>query len=426
MKNWKFDLFNFKQSLTLEQLEISSVVERHIQQFEKFSEKEITYSLKETLKSYSYDVDVKRLIESMDEELGEQTLLYNLKDLYKKIERKDYGLMYREPLNKILDIINKDTDEERMISILNDLSLYDWVPEIKMFVVGLTTDPTELKNMTSGGAKSSKVYTIVEEIDGGHIAYVGNRWFVLGESDVKEGVLSDYFDGEELQTLQNLEQSLMNSYFEDEKINFVVDDNLTIAVSTKGKVYINGEETDKETSLENLFNSPIIPMMKKSFYVIIKSIIDNLDKLVDLDVVTRITSLTKPLTELFVFNYKDKLYLYSVDKRTGSSFFEYDSVNQLVEDVQREMSYDISSFVNNKLSKEIKQYKKLEDKEKEIEGKIKEVQESIEALSGETELLNESVELKNAFDSLISYKEELTNNLRRIKNAKVAERKRIN
>ena len=113
MKNWKFDLFNFKQGLTLEQLEISSVVEKHIQQFEKFSEKEITYSLKETLKSFSYDNDVKSLFESMDEELQSQPLLYELKNLYKIVERKNYGLLYREPLNKILDKLM----EVKMVSL---------------------------------------------------------------------------------------------------------------------------------------------------------------------------------------------------------------------------------------------------------------------------------------------------------------------
>ena len=426
MKNWKFDLFNFKQGLTLEQLEISSVVEKHVQQFEKFSEKEIVYSLKETLKPYAYDTDVKSLFESMDEELQSQPLLYELKNLYKIVERKNYGMLYREPLSKILDAINKDSDEERMSSVVNDLSLYDWVPEIKSFVVGLTTDPTDVKNLTSNGAKSSKVYTIVEDVKDGHVAYVGDRWFLLGKDEVSEAVLSDCFKGEELSTLQNLEKSLVNSTFEEEKITFFIDDNLCISVGTNGKVFINDEETDKQTSLEDLFNSPIIPMMKKNFYLIVKSVVDNLDKIVELDVVTRVTNLSKPLTELFVFNYKTKLYLYAIDKRAGSSFYDYHAVTQLIEDVQREMGYDISDFVSNKLSKELKQYKKLEDKEKEIESKIKEVQESLEALESEKELLSESFELRNAFDDLVSYKQELVSNLNRIKNAKVAERKRIN
>ena len=37
----------------------------------------------------------------MEEELENNTLLYTLKDLYKKVERKNYGMLYRSPLNVI-------------------------------------------------------------------------------------------------------------------------------------------------------------------------------------------------------------------------------------------------------------------------------------------------------------------------------------
>lgn len=426
MKNWKYDLFNFKQGLTLEQLEVSSVVERHLQAFDRFSEKELTFSLKENLKNYSYDENVKSLLESFDQEIQNNSLVYDLKDLYKKVERKDFGLLYREPLNKILDAINKDTDEERMTSVLNDVSLYDWVPEIKGFVEKLTTNPTDLKNLRSGNAKASKVYTIVEQCENGtYVAYVGNRWFKFTDNEVKEADLTESFTGEDLSKLYNLQKAMEVSDFENEKINFNIDENLQLSLGVNGKVYLNGEEIDKQSTLEDLFNSPIIPMMKKNYYPIVKQTLESLDKIVELDVNQRVINMTKPLSELYVFNYKDKLYLYNVDKRTGSSFYEYDSVNQLVEDVQRSMDYDISDFVSNKLSKELKQYKKLEDREQEIQGKIKEVQESLEALETEKELLNESADLKTAFDNLVSYKEELTNNLRRIQNAKITQRKRI-
>ena len=69
------------------------------------------------------------------------------------------------------------------------------------------------------------------------------------------------------------------------------------------------------------------------------------------------------MTETFAFNYKDKMYIYNIDKRTGSSLFEYESVNQLIQDVQREMEYDVTPFFENKLSKELKQLRKLEDKD---------------------------------------------------------------
>lgn len=425
MKNWKFDLFNFKQGLTLDQFEISTVVEGHIQQFNLFSEKELTHSLKENLSAYAYDADVKKLLEGLDEELVERPLLYDLKDLYKKVERKNYGSLYREPLNKILDTINKDTDELRMESIVNELSLYDWVPEVKSFVINLTSDPRDIQNL-KGNGKSQDVFTVIKETNEGHIAFVGNRWFLLTDDSIKEAILTDHVEGEDLATLSTIEKAMSVANFNGDMIDFMVDENLTVSVGLDGKIYINGDKSDNETTLENLFESPIIPMMKKNYYNVVKTVTENLDKIVELDIVQEVNSLSNALSELYVFNYKDKMYLYNIDKKSGSSFFEYDSATQLIEDVQNEMGYDVSNFIKNKLSVELQQYKKLEDKEIEIENKVKDVQESIETLGLEVQLLTESADLKSAFDNLISYKEQLSKELGKIKNQKNTERRKLN
>lgn len=425
MKNWKFDLFTFKQNLTLDQLDIAQVVDKHLYHFDKMSEKELTQSLKEHLKPYEYDTDVKALFESFDEELQSQSLLYGLKDLYKKVEKKNYGMLYRQPLVKILEIITKDDDEARMEAILNDLVIYDWVPEIKVFNYNLISDPTEKRNLISNGAKSSKVFTVVESVeDGNHVAFIGDRWFLLTEDTISQCVLGDYVqDQEKLKVLESLGKAMTLSGFENDAIDFRIDENITISVNVNGKLYINGEETDKETTLEDLFNSPIIPYMKKNFYHVIESVSSNLDKVIELDIAAHITSLAKPMTEIFAFNYKDKMYLYSIDKRKGSSLFEYDSVNQLIQDVQREMGYDITSFFNSKLSTELKRFRNLEDREQQIEMKIKEVNESIDELKENDELMNESSELKAAFDELLVYKHSLVEQLNKVKNEKVQERK---
>ncbi len=426
MKNWKFDLFNFKNSLTLDQLEISSVVEKHLYQFDKMSEKELTESLKANLSIYSYDNDVKKLVESMDEELDARPLVYDLKDLYKKVERKNYGMLYRDPLQKILDTISKDTDEARMESVVNELSMYDWVPEIKVFCASLMQNPIQKQNFNSNGASATKVFTIVESVDGGHIAFVGDRWFLLKEGSIQQCILADYIsDPEKLKILETLEHAMKLSDFDKETIKFQIDENLCISLSMDNRLFLNGEETDKESTLEDLFNSPLVPFMKKNYYHIIENVSSNLDKIVDLDVAIKVTSLKKPLTETFAFNYKDKMYVYNVDKRTGSSLFEYDSVNQLIQDVQREMEYDLTPFFENKLSKELRQLRKLEDKEQAIELKMKEVNESIEALKEVGDLMTESSELKSAFDNLLIYKHNLNKTLQDIKNEKNAEKKKI-
>ena len=280
MKNWKFDLFTFKQNLTLDQLEISSIVEKHLQNFDKMSEKQLTESLKMNLSNYSYDNDVKKLIESLDQELETMPLVYELKNLYKMVESKNFGMLYREPLSKILDIISKDSDSSRMESILNELALYDWVPEIKMFMVGLTTDPVKKQNMTSNGAKQNKIYTVVEEVEQGHVAFVGDRWFLLTESEIKQCVIGDLIkDEKKLKVLSSLEKAMSLSDFESETINFRIDENLSIGLGMNKKIFLNGEEADKESTLEDLFNSPIVPYMKKNFYHVIESMSKNLDKL---------------------------------------------------------------------------------------------------------------------------------------------------
>lgn len=426
MKNWKFDLFNFRNSLTLDQLEISSIIEKHLHQFDKMSELELVESLKMNLADFSYDNDLKKLFENFDEELESMPLVYSLKKLYKVVERKNYGMLYRDPLQKILDTISKDTDDARMESIVNDLSIYDWVPEIKVFVSGLMQNPIQKQNFNSNGAKAKKVFTVVESVDGGHIAFVGDRWFLLKEGNVEQCVLRDFVkDVEKAKVLEALEQAMRISSFENDVIDFKIDENLNISVSMDNRLFLNGEETDKESTLEDIFNSPLVPFMKKSFYHVIEKVTSNLDKIIDLDVVTKISSLKRPLTETFAFNYKDKMYIYNMDKRTGSSFFEYDSVNQLIQDVQREMEYDITPFYENKLSKELQQFRKLEDREKSIELKIKEVNESIEALKDVEELMNESVELKTAFDNLLVYKHKLTKDLQDIKNEKNVDKRKI-
>ncbi|MFW6243361.1 MAG: hypothetical protein ACOC2W_04310 [bacterium] len=426
VKNWKYELFNFKNSLTLDQLDISSVVEKHLYQFDKMSEKELTESLKMNLANYGYDVDVKKLLEKLEEEIESRPLVYDLKDLYKKVERRNYGMLYRDPLQKILDTISKDNDEARMESILSDLALYDWVPEIKVFVSNLMKSPVERQNYNSNGSSADKVFTVVESVEGGHIAFIGDRWFMLKEGTIEQCVVSDHVkDRNKLSVLEALEQAIKLADFKNELINFKIDENLTVSLSMDNRVFLNGEEADKESTLENLFNSPLVPFMKKNYYHIVEKVSKNLDKIVELDIATKISSTKRPLTETIAINYKDKMYLYSMDKRTGSSFFEYDSVNQLIQDVQREMEYDVTPFFENKLSKEMRHLRKLEDREKSIELKIKEVNESIDELKEVEGLMKESKELKEAFDNLLIHKHNLTKSLNDIRNQKNYEKKRV-
>ena len=181
MKNLKFELFNFKKNLALDQEEISMIVEGHMNACNGLSEKQIIVSLNERLKPYTYDNSVKSLLENLNDDMKSYELLYELKNLYNVVNSKNQGELYRQPLNVLLQSINLETDQDRMSKILNELSIYDWVPEIKLFVHNLTKSPEKRTNLLSGG-KGESTFTIVEQVEDGHIALVRDSWFLLTEN----------------------------------------------------------------------------------------------------------------------------------------------------------------------------------------------------------------------------------------------------
>lgn len=408
MKNWKLELFNFKQRLGYDQSDISVILESHINYCDDLSEMEIKKSLTEKLIKYSYDRDVKLFLESLENEIEAQPLVYKLKDLYKRVERDNQGMVYRQPLKIILDAINLPNDDDRLELILNELRIYDYVPDIKRFVTGLTTSPIERQNLTNSG-KGSKVYTIVEKVEDGYLAYVGAKWFLIGESEIKQVLIDDYIKTDDkIREIRLLEQA-MNLSTIDEKISFRIDENLVLGISTKSdkSLFINDEKLDSDATLENIFNSPIVPYLRKDYYMIINALKENISNLVELDVAVKVENVLCPYLELYAFNYKDKMYLYHKDTRVGNSFYQYDSVNELVRDVQKELDYDLSYFYENKLSKELKKIRGLEDKEKTVDIKIKEVNEAIDILKEDNVLLETDEKSRTLFNNLLLYRDKL-------------------
>jgi len=424
MKNLKLKIFDFKQKLNYDQNDISAVVEKLLTEYDNYSEKEINKLLNERLFKYTYDTEVKRLLESVETEIESNSLVYDLKDLYKKVERQNQGMIYRQPLNTILEIINSPDDDARMESILNELKIYEWVPQIKKFIYNLTKSPIERQNMTNSG-KGNPVYTLIEKTSDGYLAYVADRWFSLNENEIKQCLLEDKIeDQDRLRELRLLEQAINLAEIENNVFYLKVDENLTIGISTKDKsLYINGEKLDNETTLENIFNSPIVPYLKKDYYVLLDTLKENLKNMVELDIAIKVDNILNPHLEAYAFNYKDKMYLYSKDRRTGSSFYQYESVNELISDIKKELDYDLTPFFENKLSKEMKKLRQLEDREKVLENKIKDVQDSIDELQNEPELLENSKDLKLTFDNLLLYKHQLNKKLNELKNYRTQYRK---
>ena len=427
MKNLKLELFNFKNRLTFDQTDISSLVEGFIINYDNFSEKELVKSVNEKLLKYTYDYDVKLFLEGLDTEMKSYPLVYELKDLYKRVERENQGMLYRQPLNTILEIINKSDDDSRMEAILNELRMYDWVPQIKSFVFNLTKSPLERQNMANSG-KGEKVYTIVEKVDNGYMAFVSDRWFMIDDKEVKQILAEDYIeDDDKIREIRVLEQCMKLSTIENDKISFKIDENVMLSLSTKNdkSMFINEEKLDSETTLENIFNSPIIPYLKRDYFMLINTLKENLNNLVELDVAVKVTNILNPYLESYAFNYKDKMYLYSKDIRTGSSFYAYESVNELINDVKKDLDFDLTHFFENKLSKELKQLKTLEDKEKSIELKIKDVNEAIEELKNETALLESDKSLKLTFDNFLVHRHNLYKELNATKDARIQFKKSL-
>ena len=426
MKNLKLELFNFKKSLDFDRSEISYVIEGHINLLNDYSEKQIIGSLNEKLKAYSYDSDVKSLLESLNDDYAQYELVYELKSLYNVLNTKNQGELYRHPINVLLQTINLESDQDRMSKILNELSVYDWVPEIKLFVHNLTKSPEQKSNLLSGG-KSETVYTIVEQVENGHISFIKDSWFILTDNLIEKTLLENHVKSEErLKTLRLLQTALQFSTINENRIDFRISEYLTIGIGVAKKgFFINEDELNEETSLEGLFSSPIVPIVNKNFYPLLLEVSKNIDSFVELDVVKRVSNLINPTLEVFAFNYKNNIFVYRCDERYGNSFFNYQSALELVNEVRNELNYDLTFFYENKLSKELISKRKLEDKEREVSLKLEDVNFNISKLEGSVKMVGESNVINEALINLKKRQSNLNAELQAIKELQYNERVKI-
>jgi len=416
MKNLKLELFNFRKNLSLDQEEVSTIVEGHMNASNEHSEKTIINSLNEKLKAYTYDKSVKSLLESLNDDMANYELLYELKNLYNVLNSKNQGELYRQPINVLLQTINLENDQDRMSKVLNELAIYDWVPEIKLFVHNLTTTPEKRSNLLSGG-KGESVYSLVESVEDGHIALIRDSWFLLTENSIEKTLIETHIkDEEELRSLRTLETAMKYAEVSEDRVNFRISEYLTLGLSVakKGGIFINDDELNEDTTLESLFSSPIVPIVNKNFYPVLLEVSQNLDKFVELDVVKRIGNLINPCLECYAFNYKNNTYLYRCDERYGNSFFKYESALELVNEVRNELNYDLTYFYENKLSKELVVKRKLED-----------VNFNIEKIKGSIQLIGESEVLTTALKNLEKRSNSLSSELDGVKEVQYKERLKL-
>ena len=426
MKNLKLELFNFKKSLSFEQSDVEYVIEGHLNSTNELSEKQVILSLNERLKPFTYDKQVKAFLESLNDDIKNYELLYELKSLYNVLNSRNQGELYRQPINVLLQTINLETDQDRMSKILNELAIYDWVPEIKLFVHNLSKSPEQRTNLLSGG-KGESVYTIVEQVEEGHLAFVNDSWFILSENSIEKTLLENNIkDEERLRTLRTLQTAMQFCTINESRIDFRISEYLTVglSVSSKGGIFINEDELNEETTLESLFSSPVVPIVNKNFYPLLVEVSKNIDSFVELDVVKRVSNLINPTLEVFAFNYKNNTFIYRCDERYGNSFFKYESAIELVNEVRNELNYDLTYFFENKLSKELITKRKLEDKEREITLKLEDVQFNISKIKGSVKMIGDTEVLKEALSNLKKREDNLSLELQAIKELQYKERVR--
>jgi hypothetical protein len=426
MKNLKLELFNFKKGLDFDRSEISYIIEGHMNLLNEGSEKMVISSLNEKLKPYTYDGEVKSLLESLNDDYTQYQLVYELKNLYNVLNSKNQGEVLRQPINVLLQTINLDTDQDRMSKILNELAIYDWVPEIKLFVHNLTKSPEQKANLLSGGS-SETVYTIVEQVEDGHIAFIKDSWFLLTNDSIDKTLLETHVKSEDrLRTLRTLQTAMQFATINEERIDFRISEYLTVGlgVSKKG-FFINEDELNEESTLENIFQSPIVPIVNKNFYPLLLEVSNNIDSFVELDVVKRVSNLINPTLEVYAFNYKNNVYVYRCDERFGNSLFKYEAALDLVNEVRNELNFDLTYFFENKLNKELVSKRKLEDKEREISLKLEDVQFNISKIKSSIKMIGETQVLKEALTNLQKREKSLDTELQTVKELQYKERVKL-
>lgn len=413
MKSLKLKLFDFRKELKQDQSDIVNIISEHINLCDNYSEKEISNSLSKILESQSYYDNVKNLLTTLDKELNENSLYYNLRDLYAKIARKENRFLYELALDVILECVNQPTDEDRKLKVVETLSLYEWIPEVKMFLFEMASTPQEKMNLSSKGGKVDDVYSIVLQLKEGYLTRVADSWFILSNEGIKSVLLESFVKNDvELKKLRLLEQALEKASFKGRLINFAINENTELSIDSEtGQLYLDGQECEKETTLETLFNSPVVPFEMKALYPILVESINNRKKFVLLDSVKRAYNITNMAYECYLFNYKGHIYQYRKDKFNGSSTVSFGNAQSVIENVIHDLGVDVTFFYENLLSEELKLKNELEKKEiKLIEG-LKNLETSIL-------MLKENVETRSISNNLLAKRHKLAEELKSVRNQK--------
>lgn len=422
MKSLKLKLFEYRKTLASDQIDVVNIISEHIDLCDDFSEKEIYNGLNKSLEPFKYYESVNTLLNEVDTELSNESLLYNLKDLYSKIKRKGDTFLYENALNKILECIDTTNDEDRKIKILSELKLYTWINEIKSFLYEMSSLPQDKHNYkVSNSSKVEDVYSVVLQVKEGYLTYVAKNWFLLNNEGINTTLLENHIQDEvQLRKLRLLEQALQEAIINDNTISFNIAEDFNISFNTQNKeITLNDNKAEDSTTLESLFNSPIVPFLGKGYYPILNETFNNLDKFMKIDTVKHVYNLAVPSFECYVFNFNGNIAQYRMDSHIGSSYYKFENAMPLVENVLQELGADLTFFYENLLSDEIKLKKSLENEERKVLEKIEDIEKSILSIKNEgDDFMKENVIVQKMFNQLLANKHKHSQKLKEIKDKK--------
>ncbi len=423
MKSLTLNLFEFRKELTHDQMDVANIVSEHIEFCKEYSEKEVTYSLNKKLEGYTYFDNVKSLLSNLETEIKENKLYFELKDLYAKIARRENRFLYEIALNVLQECINQPSDEDRKIKVVETLTMYEWIPEVQLFLYEMASTPQEKMSISSKGGKIDDVYSLVLQVQEGYLARVHDAWFLMSENGIKGVLLETYVkDDVQLKKMRLLEQALQYGEFKGNSINFDLTENCIISINTNtGKLYLDSQETEKETTLESLFNSAIIPFGGRGMYPIIAETLDSIKKFVILDTVKKVSNIVNSAYECYVFNHQGNIYQYSVDKFAGSNTKEWPNAQSIIENVMHDLGVDITYFYENLLSEELKLKVELEKQEMKIQENLSNIETAILKIkdqSIEDKALLENTSIKKMHNDLLATRHKLAEELKAVRNKK--------
>lgn len=421
MESLKLKLFEYRKSLNIEQSEVVSIITENMGLCDSYSEKEVFSNLSTLLTTYAFYENVTPFLEEIDDELSNNSVLYSLKDLYAKISRKGDAFLYETALHTIIECINENSDDARKIKILNDLKMHEWITEVKMFLYEIASTPQTKQNFISNGGKIDDVYSIVLQLKEGYLTYVSDNWVLMNDEGITFTTLENHIkDDIQLKKLRLLEQAVNKAEFSDNKITFNIAEELKVSFDTKTKeIFLNGDKKEEDTTLETLFNSPIVPFLGKAFYPILNETFNNLDKFMKIDTVKHVYNVANHTFECYVFNYNNKVSQYRLDRHTGSSFYTFENAMPLIENLMSELGADLTFFYEDLLTEETKALVNLENEEKTIMEKITDVENAILTIKYEGDaIMKENKIVENLYNGLLGKKHKLSEELKVIKNKK--------